>query len=729
MPPTRVLCLVLGLLPGAGFGCGPDFPPSLLDQREYVLFELPSGSFDHEVGGLVSVSGLPFKAVEAVWPESPPGQRAVDLEGLSRAQQLHVRTLYAQAGAAEVYAQAAELPQAVMHYTAGAVAWHGRDLASARAAFEAVLGLPAEEAGARGPMALYMLGRIAYVEGEAAAAAAAFAKTRDRIAAGAPDPLGLAVASFGEQARIELEAGRAIEAVTLYARQAALGSGSGRTSLLFLARRLAPDAQVRAELMRDEVGRGLLLAYLFARAHELPPELPEPGAAFQPYHPWESTPGREDSAAVQTLLAEFAAALPADAPVRDRLAAVAYRAGRFAQAQELLGAADSALAQWLRAKLALRAGEDAAAAAAYARALQQLGADARPTAEAGFVDPMTSSYQALDLRCRIGGEAGTLALSRGDFLQAMELFFAASSKYWRDAAYLAERVLTVEELRFFVDRISADRTAAPAQVEAALYGSFEPVAALRLLLARRLLREGQGEASLAYFEDSGLGELAADYLRLQGALDDAGLAGPERARAGFAAAQLARAQGADLIGFQLDPDYLEFGGNFDLNSSIRWDSEYRPMLVERVDIAVPEPFSTPAERERVKQSVARPLHRFHYRGVAANLAERAAGLLPPRSQAYAALMCEATRYVLNSDPPRAQQLYRRYLREGPYVPWGERFGQECPAPDFDKLERELHAARVAEFKRLAKWSLPPALLLALIGGLFWRRRRSAAAQN
>jgi hypothetical protein len=139
--------------------------------------------------------------------------------------------------------------------------------------------------------------------------------------------------------------------------------------------------------------------------------------------------------------------------------------------------------------------------------------------------------------------------------------------------------------------------------------------------------------------------------------------------------------------------------------------------------AQPDPLALADERARVEASSPVPAHRFHYRGLAANLAEAAADQLPPRSQAYAAVMCQATRYVLNTEYARGQQLYRRYLREGPYVPWGERFGQACPAPDFDKVERELRAARIAQIQRVATWTLPPLLALGL-AALWWRRRRS-----
>ena len=52
----------------------------------------------------------------------------------------------------------------------------------------------------------------------------------------------------------------------------------------------------------------------------------------------------------------------------DRVAALAYRIGRYDLAQSLASRLDTALAWWVRAKLALRQGDSVQAAQAYARA-------------------------------------------------------------------------------------------------------------------------------------------------------------------------------------------------------------------------------------------------------------------------------------------------------------------------------------------------------------------------
>ncbi len=716
--PIRLLCLSLALLASPALACGPDFPITLLDQRQRTLSDLPAGSFEYEVTRLVDMSAFRFKPVEERWYSEPQGLRPAEAEGLDEGQQRQVERLRGLASADEVLARAGTLPPAVLHYTAGAVAWHTGEPDIAITQFEAVRALPLEQRGNHGPMAAYMLGKL--YRGEESRAM--YAELRAEVQAGAPDPLGLAVASFGEEARDLLEAGEYARAVELYAQQAALGSSSGRMSLLFVARRLAPNAEARTQLLTTESGRGLLLAYLFARSFELPPTLPAPGEPVQIYDPWDGPYGSPDSASVLAVFAELERALSAEDPARERLASIAYRAGRYDQAERALRDAQGGMAHWLRAKLALRRGNSEAAAAAYAQAIRAAGEGEVWTARPDEIDVYRPSEAPVDTRCRIQAEAGIVALSRNDYLQAMDLFYAASARYWTDAAYLAERVLTVDELQGFVQRVAPEPQRV--QNDEWVFGTRHHAAALRGLLARRMLREDRGGEALSYFDDADLKVQAQRYIEAREAMQRGDRVA--RARAGFAAAELARWQGMELLGTQLGPDFAEYGGMFSPGG--RWIEVEVPGSAEtewRRVPAQPDPLALAEERERVERSTPVPAHRFHYRGLAANLAETAAAQLPPRSQAYAALMCQATRYVLNTEYERGQQLYRRYLREGPYVPWGARFGQECPAPDFDKVDAELRAAKIAEMKRVATWTLPPLLLLA-IAGLWWRRRGPAA---
>ena len=47
-------------------------------------------------------------------------------------------------------------------------------------------------------------------------------------------------------------------------------------------------------------------------------------------------------------------------------------------------------------------------------------------------------------------ELGVLKLSRGEFAQALDALLR--SGFWQDAAYVAERVLTTDELKTYVDQ-------------------------------------------------------------------------------------------------------------------------------------------------------------------------------------------------------------------------------------------------------------------------------------
>lgn len=712
------------VLAGLGIGlptlaCGPNFPVTLLDQRESTMLDLPDGVFAYEAARLLSRPDESFAVVEPGWWVDEEQQRQeAEALGLIQAQVQRLVALRDAPDLISVQALAGDLQPELAHYASGAWAWQRGDLELALQHFQAVGELAPDQSRLRGVWAAYMEGRTLAQLEQPDAAIAAFARARTLAAAGAQDPLGLAVASFGEQARVEFRRGRAAQAVRLYAEQAAFGSVSGRNSLLFMARAANTDSALSEQLLADPVGLRLLTIYLYSRSNELI----EQGADDD----YPSFDARPDNPRLLRLLDRLAAQAGA-MPDPERLAAVAYRAGRFEQAATLAGTSTAPLAAWVRAKLALRAGDLGAAAAAYAQAAQGFPANERwqPAALPG--EEVYDDGSSLRPQCRVQAEAGTLALSQGDYQQALELLYAAAEEYWTDAAYIAERVVETDQLKAFVDRVAAQPAPPPANVDPSDYWerrSHTPEAKLRWLLARRLMREGRRDDALAYFDDPQVRAAASAYRDAHGATNAWGRI--TRARAWFEAAGLARWHGMELMGYEGDPDYFEWGGNFDLNSPMTWDENYQPVWHARQDLQVIGPYTSDDERRRVAASRAQPLERFHYRLVAAGHAGAAADLLPARSQAFAAVLCEATRWLIDRQPEQAQGLYRRYLREGAYVPWGERFGRECPQPDFAKVETELRQQQIAQVQRVALWSVP--LLLAAAGLAWWRRRQRQATQ-
>lgn len=718
----RALRSVLGLalaalLAAPAWACGPDFPTTLLERRDAVMGLLPEGVFDFEAERLVPRPADALVPVErGYWDDGSETRTEAETAGLPAGAAEAIAAMRAAGNVDEAMGLAGALPRDVALYTAGALAFGQGDHETALEYFREVSALPAAERSHRGLWASYMEGRVLALGGDLVGGVEAFERTRTLAREGAADPAGLAVASYGEQARMLREAGDVAGAVRLYAEQAAHGSTSGRNSLLFVVRAAVKDpAQVDA-LLADATGTRLLLAYLYTRYNELIEPDPE--------NEYPSFDAPADGPRALALLDRISQA--PGVPDPDRLAAVAYRAGRFEQAGRLAAQAQTPLAAWVRAKLALRAGQLDAAAQAYAEAAKGF-----PTGEHwGLIRLEGAEWGSDDLRprCRVQGEAGTLALSRGDYLQALELLFAAET-YWTDTAYVAERVVSVDELKAFVDRVAPKAVATEARDasaeddEGGVWHDVPPANQLRALLARRLMREQRFDAAPAYFDEAAVREQAERYIAARKATS--AWTRVAKARAWFEAAEVARWHGMEIMGYEGDPDYYIWGGSFDLNSPITWDENYNAIENPRSDLKIEGPWTSDGERERVAASRAQPLERFHYRMVAAAHAGKAADVLPPRSQAFAAVLCEATRWLIDRQPDEAQGIYKRYLREGPFVPWGAEFGRECPAPDFAKVEREIRDGWIRSIGRWALYLGPIPLLL--LGLYAWRLRRRARA--
>ena len=703
--PRHLLCLSLSLPLGSALACGPDFPMRLLDNREQSLAELPEGNFSFEVSRLgQAIAGLKHATAATLGPgdgygETPGYSEQRDLAeqtDLTAEQQVLVKQLRGLTDARQVEVQGASLPAEFRFYLAGAVAFSAGDHGLAAEYFQKVLALPADQRALRSTWAAYSLGRAMFAMSSEAGASPdrleqsrkAFEQTRQLSIDGFSDPLELGIASLGEEARVVRTAGDWNRAIELYAAQNLHGSAVGYTSLKLLMADLAamPEDQL-AELLKGKPVQQLVTASLISRL----------GWSFGDQAPNEqkmikllqnSTRGSLDNA--------------------DRLAAMNYQQGDYASAKAFLEhAGDGGLAWWLRAKLALREGDKSTAAGAYAKAAQ-----AFPQNESwGERRTPDFDYETVQPKCRVEGESAILALQRGDYLQAFDQLYRSQSIYWFDAATVAERVLTLEELKHYVD------TQVPApppltQQERDNYVPLPVAANLRNLLGRRLLREGHYEEAPAYFDNPGLQNKARLYGQQRLAADSAWWP-TRRAAALFNAAWTAREWGMDILGYELAPDYATFGGNYVLANA---ELKVGPLVAE-------------AEVKRQQASAAQPDERYHYRFVATALANRAADNLPHTSQAFAAVLCEAAGW--NSSLAEQSAIYQRYVKEGPYVEWAADFGHQCPYPDFENADKR-YVTQVTDGARSA---LRPYKMPLQVGGvlvvaaaallLIIRRRRKA----
>jgi hypothetical protein len=808
-------CIATAVAAGAVWACGPDFPSQLLDHRDATLKATPQNSFAWEAAHLLPATDtLRPQESEASPYDTPKPVDEAKSQGMTPGQWQRVLTLRQSVDGNKAYDDGKDLPEDLRLYVAGAVDYAAANKACAAAvnpaeattaaasptstaattacdkpdqaktdlaiaSFEKVLALPPEQATLRSVWAAYTLGRIHALRANAAiddaaafkrerdAAAKAFQLTRARAVAGASDTQGLAVSSFGEEARLYLyngkqqcnwaslyvdnnDCGAGIaaadlkHAIALYAAQAGHGSDSAVQSLATLAGNVLRDDDRAAALVDGPLSQRLLVAYALARLGD------DEGSDAATAAPSPAKLNPALPALVQAIekqgLDHVAGA--------DRLAALAYRSGRYDLAATLAAKAPGPLASWVDAKLALHKGDLVTAAAAYADA-----AKAFPKSD----DPKAAIE--LSNVPLIGGEQGVLALARGEYVEAMgHLYDAANSVggdgniytdddsgigYADDTFYVAERVLTIDELKAFVDAHAA-ASPAPARSNEKdhQYGTGTLADRLRWLLARRLMRAARYDEAQAYFPVSGdprfgdvdlrakANEYAGDMHKADSAWTDIG-----KAQARYAAAVIARENGMELLGFEQGPDYVDNGGDFQGGSGH-----------SAADLK--QTFVTDGERQRFADSAAKLDWRFHYRYIAADEASAAADLLPPRSQAFAAVMCKAASWMREgppdyedhyqgygdtkpSGPSEAQRrvaaYYQHYVKQGAYVSWNDNFGADCEAPDFDRARLLLRHQRIVKAKHLVRHWMPyeiAAFVLVVAGLAGWwmrRRRRNAVA--
>ena len=822
------VALALPLGAAVVIACGPDFPLQVLDDRAGTLKATPANSFAYEASHLAQMApgSDKLQANENENAYAPPDKLtaadAVDATFMTPAQRAQLKAVRALKDGDAAYAQGADLPPAVRLYAAGAVDYLAAGDAGARAQkrFQAVLDLSRADGDKRAVWAAYMLGQshagAMFGAGskpaeERTKATQAYALARTRAAAGALDPNGLAVASYGEQARVFLANGAALcgytdfvnttpcadgvpaadlkQAIHLYAEQAAHNSDSGVQSLRSIAAWALSDPERAQKLIDDPLSQRLLVSYALARVGDVSGDNTSQPAEYNSYgdgYGYADAARGGKGIKVNPVLPSLVAALQKQGITRiadaDRVAALAYRSGYYELAQTLADKQRSALSSWVRAKLALRKGDVAAAAQAYAEASK-----AFPQTDAS-VEPASLGL--------IKAEQSVLTLSRGQYVEAFDQLYNVTkasqardkdvrlshplySDYSGDTWYLAERVLTVDELKTYVDA-HAPATPAPeapqnfpTTPDKQYYEwlSAHPVQIsdyLRRLLARRLVREGRVADALPYFPDDkdmryvpmeqnytdGKSTLASWRYRATAnaygdARDDARHAwrAVNRAEAWYKAATLARQRGLEIMGYEQAPDYagmdgmLGFGPGRNVMQEPAGDSGKKTDVAktpeQRAAADLPGQFITDDERKRYAASESKPNVRYHYRNIAADYIMKSADDLPPRSQAFAAVLCKGTGFVYY-DATLAPALYRRYVKQGAAVPFSADFGQNCVEPDFKAAGRFPY---VQAWKKTRHWAAthktPAVLVLAallalVIGGgfaLLRTRRRRAQVQS
>jgi len=557
------------------------------------------------------------------------------------------------------------LPGEFEDYFRGALAWTDGNTNAAVTFWGKLLDRPAHERQFKSTWAAFMLGK-ALMTADADLATDYFRQVRRLSREGFADSLGLAASSLGWEAKVYYDQGKFLPATELYLEQAATGDKSAVVSLMWAAARIIEQGGPTLEqaAKHPKVQR-IITAYL----------LQERISVADAVNVSDFTPEKKS---IARWLSAVEAVGERDVAAAEQLALAAYRYGDVNRARRWLKVSkDTPVSQWLMAKLLLRDGKVDRAAALLARVSHSFPLAPAETAKGKsplFQDSLyfeRGDFGPRTARDQLWGELGALRLARREYTEALDALLRAG--FWDDAAYVAERVLTLDELKAFVDRNWSDDpglqkprddeelSEEERQFRERLAHMRESV---RHLLARRLTRNNRGTEARPFLSPKYL----PDYETLMTSLDagyDESRPAEERAQHLMAAARVARHHGMELLATELDPDYAVYGGNF--QNGVTAESRKRTRRVVDSSDAKKEVrqvlHASDDELRRTADEPADPPQRFHYRYVAAELGWVAAQLLPDDSLEKARILCESGTWIKRINPPAADRFYKQLVRK------------------------------------------------------------------
>lgn len=752
----RLLAALWLVLAPQSQACGPEFPNSLLVGGDNAVLVAPVVNFERELRRMDLVqtrlhavqNSKNSHAKDALNAESADLGLALKKAGVSAADSSKTRHLHAAARTAldQFVAQwadtepiqlpasvtiqppkmenLAKLPAEFADYLEGAAVWYNPaepDKTAARAAWQRVLARPRAQRQFKSTWAAYMLGR-SWAEARPQQAMFWFRRVRELARDGFADSLGLAAASLGQEARIRLRNEQFEPAIALYLEQFATGDNTALNSLRIAAREcLDASPEALAAAARNPITQKVVTAFLLS----------------QPASTWmasidvdadtNSTPTQEIPAltGAQKWLAAIEAADIKDVDSAEKLALAAYRANEMPLAQRWIERAPtSPIAQWLQAKLWLRAGKISDAAALLAELLPQFPIDSPGglVAEPGglkdslFMDNSGSIPERIAIERQVRGEFGVLQLNRGDYVQALDALL--NGGFWMDAAYVAERVLTLDELKNYVDhywpaappaesdrKVADTSTTQPIETgsDEVTETESEPATSLapedydrpsevapgvlreqiRYLLARRLTRSIRGDEARPYYPANWVPAFDQLAKALLDGWNEA-LPNDQRVQGLFDAAHIARTNGMELLGTEMEPDWHIFQGNFEGDLTVK-QREANPAA--HLIVAGPD------ELARGARHNADPEQRFHYRYQAAFLAWEAAKYLPNDSEQTALVLWTGGSFLKNRDPLTADLFYKSLVRRNRHTALGAEADRRRWFPELDENGRVIPLTR------------------------------------
>lgn len=559
-------------------------------------------------------------------------------------------------------------------YHRGAFAFHrdGDHWDEARQAWEAILKRPASERQYRSVWAAFMLGKMAMKSEEYEDAITWFQKTRALAKEGYRDSLGMAADSFGWEGRCQWKLEHPEKAAPLFLTQLALGDESAIVSLKALIPDRTPvegmlnygpeleEREAWSEEQRAEEEKKTEQALRTAAKDPLLRRLVTLHILATETSPtWGDESRQKTSARCAHWLAAIKELKLQKVQDAEYLGWVAYAAANYQDAAHWLSLAqkDSPAACWLRSKLQLRAGKLPEAAKSMEQAWQSIANPQSyvrgklPAPEQAAASHFEREYEGgFSFSESASGEFGLLRLSRGEFVQALDILFKGG--LWTDAAYVAERVLKADELKAYVDQLPPAASSGTAE-DSWRAKSTNPN--LRWLLGRRFVREDR-YADAGKYLPAPYNQLLETYTEALKKGADEKLPKDQRARALFTAAWLARYDGMELMGTEVAPDGFVTSGDF----------ESTDIAQQRLHLKLSK-----EEMKRLEMNKIAPDVRYHYRVIATALSLKAARLLEDNHEELADVLNCAGDWARDRDEKLADRCYQMLEKRCPKTEIGK----------------------------------------------------------
>ena len=696
---TVISVFVLGGSISLVWACGPWFPNWLLIQGDQEILKAPSTHYKQELKRIRQDSSSMYKTVRSDKNEAEQtldaaledlrdslmgssmdqSRRAQVIEEhrVARKSLLAYRKALHQWGAGSdtwllkkpeppamsVPKVTEGLPTEFALYFEGAIAFHQSDFTKARSRWLKVLELPESQRRYRSIWAEFMLGKLD-VDTHPDHALIRFRHVRSLVDQGFVDSLGLAASSLGWAARSHLRQSQYREAIDLYLEQLNTGDvPSADVSIRWtLDRAFRKGPRSFADLAQTPKIRRVVTAYLTSR-HRSPWDLHVP----------------EEIELVNAWVSAVEGATSEKDPLFELLALAVYQRGLYDLSERLLGQAprDGILSAWLRSKLLFRKGHIQAAMDMLTQVVEHFPNPQDMDAtlhDSGATRSLIGDQPGLIYRSALSngsdqpqGELGLHLLHRGDFIKAMDTLLRAG--YWMDGAYVAERVLSLDELKEYVDRTWPALTSNASSLNGVRFSTQEETThyRIRYLLARRLARENQDREATAYYPSKWREQHQLLAMNLRAGRSSA-QPPALRAKALWDAARTTRYFGLELIATELGPDWAIHDGNFEEGVTLkaRQSRDGNTKLTP-----------TKEELRRAAETRLEPFQRYHYRLRAADIAWNALQWMPDNELDTARAFCEAGDWIKNINPKAADRFYKALVRR-------------CPDTEIGKAAEQLH---------------------------------------